>query len=334
MMITDPERGHGPFSTVSLGQSGLHGSRLCLGTMTFGTQMDEGESHRVLDEAFDRGIRFFDTANVYGAGASERILGSWLRGHRDQVVVASKVRYEVAGSAFSVGLSRRAIKEQVEASLNRLEVDCLDILYFHQPDDETAIEESLHAVDDLVREGKVHLLGLSNYASWQVTESIWSAQQHGWVVPRVVQPMYNLLARGIEQELLPCTRHYQLGVVVYNPLAAGLLCGKHRFDLDPDSSGRFEVFPYYRDRYWHRELFNAVERLSDIAGEAGRSLLSLSLQWVLDRPGVSGVLLGVSSLDQLRQNLDAFGDPLSEDVLLACDEVWKGLRGPLPVYNR
>jgi len=302
--------------------------------MTFGGQLDELASHRLLDVAFERGITFFDTANAYNGGASERILGAWLKGRRDRTVVATKVRYQVGTDPWSVGLSRRTVKTEVERSLARLGTDWIDILYLHQPDYETGMEETLRAVEDLIREGKVHVLGVSNFAAWQIVRAHWLAERGGLTPPLVVQPMYNLLSRRIEQELLPCCREFGLGVFVYNPLAAGLLTGKHNYGAGPAKGGRFDVLPYYVDRYWTESLFSAVTRLSVLAASINRSLISMSLTWLLRRPDITGIILGASSLEQLEENLNAFGDPLPEDALRECDAVWNVLRGASPQYNR
>ncbi len=332
-MINDPKTQQGPFGEIFLGKTGLRVSRLCLGTMTFGAQMDTRSSHALLDYALDRGCFFIDTANAYSAGRSEEILGEWLKIHRNRVVVSSKVRYQVGDDPMSVGLSRRTIKTEVENSLRRLKTDFLDILYLHQPDDNTNIEETLRAVDDLVRDGKVHILGVSNFAAWQIVKTHWAADRCNLTPPRVVQPMYNLIARGIEQELLPCCRELQIPAFVYNPLAAGLLTGKHRMKTGI-IDGRFTVFPYYQDRYWNQRAFEAVEALQGIADEHGCSLIGLSFQWLMDRPDVAGIILGASSMEQMKENFDAFGEPLPESANAAIDAVWHDLKGPAPAYNR
>jgi 1-deoxyxylulose-5-phosphate synthase len=333
-MIIDPKVNEGPYGTIFLKHTGVRCSRLCLGTMTFGEQLDQNASHRLLDLAFDRGIFTFDTANAYSGGESERILGNWLKHHRNDVVVSTKVRYQMGDDLMSVGLSRRTIKSEVERSLSRLQTDFIDILYLHQPDDATDIGETLRAVEDLIREGKVHVLGVSNFAAWQIMEAYRVADQLGVTPPTIIQPMYNLLARGIEQELLPCCVSLDLSVYVYNPLAAGILTGKHDMKRGVTSGGRFDVFPYYQDRYWNDGNFQALMELKEIAASNGQSLIGLALNWLLYRPGVSGMILGASSEDQLRENLDVLGDPLPDDVNNRCNEVWQKLKGPSPAYNR
>lgn len=309
-------------------------SRFCLGTMTFGGQVDEAAARSMIDAALEHGINFVDTANVYKFGKSEEILGQALKGRRERVVVASKVGLKMSEAADDTGLSRAAIVKGVEDSLRRLQTDHLDVCYLHQPDYATPLEESLAALDELVRAGKVRYLGASNYASWQVCRLLWLAQQHGWQPVRVIQPMYNLLARGIEAELLPLCSQFGLTTVAYNPLAGGLLTGKHT-PAAPASGSRFEQMPAYRDRYWHNANFQAVADLSEAGQAEGRSLVSLSLAWLLFHTPIDCVLVGASRLPQLQENLAALErGPLGPETLAVCERVWKHLRGPSPQYHR
>jgi aryl-alcohol dehydrogenase-like predicted oxidoreductase len=318
----------------TLPNTDLSVSRVCLGTMTFGAQADEEAATTMVEEALDRGINFLDTANVYAAGRSEEILGRILRGRRDRVILASKVGNKMGDGPTDSGLSRAAIAKAVEDSLRRLQTDRLDLYYFHQPDYATPLEESLEAADRLVRAGKVRYLAVSNYAAWQMCRLLWLADRGGRPAVRVVQPMYNLLARGIEPELLPLCQAFGVGVVVYNPLAGGLLTGKHSAAA-PLAGTRFELMPAYKDRYWHPANFAAVDELTQIAASAGRSLAGLSLAWVLHHTPVDCLIVGASRQEQLRENLDALDrGPLPADAVAACDRVWQELRGPSPKYNR
>jgi len=318
----------------SLGRAGLKVSRLCLGTMTFGEQADEQESARMVDRALEEGINFFDTADMYCGGASEEILGRALRGRRDQVVVATKVFNPMGPGPNDRGLSRRRILRAMDESLRRLGTDHVDLYQLHQPDYTTPLEESLSAMDQLVREGKTRYVGVSNYAAWQVCQAMWICDRRSLAPVVSVQPMYNLLSRGIEQELLPLCREFNLGVMVYNPLAGGLLTGKHSKGASPAASTRFGLKQLYRDRYWHPRLFDATEALRAAADEAGLSMVELSLQWVLARPDITCVILGASSMQQLEENLAVCKGALPEGIARRCDEVWKELRGPIPKYNR
>lgn len=312
----------------------LNVSRLCFGTMTFGKPLDQLGSTRLVDRCIAAGINFFDTANMYQTGVAETMLGEAIKGRRDKLVVASKVRFKVGEEPDQQGLTRKAILRAIDESLRRLQTDYLDIYYLHAPDHATPIEESLETMNLLVQQGKVRYIASSNYASWEVVQMLWRANQHGWAAPYISQPMYNLLARGIEQEYLAMCKQFGVATIVYNPLAGGLLTGKHRKETITPGT-RFDNNKLYQDRYWHEQYFKAVERLRDVARHAGRSLVSLALNWVLDHTASDVAILGASNLQQLNENLEACEEgPLSEQTLDACDQVWQDLRGPLPVYNR
>jgi aryl-alcohol dehydrogenase-like predicted oxidoreductase len=318
-----------------LPQTDLKVSRLSFGTMTFGAQTDEAVAPRMVDGCLDAGINFFDTANIYNQGRAETILGKVLAGRRDRVILATKVRGKMGEGADDSGLSRPALRQALEASLKRLATDYVDVYYLHQPDYDTRIEETLSAMDEAVRAGKVRYPAVSNYAAWQVCEIHWLAEKHGYKPPRISQPMYNLLARGIEEEYLPFCRRFGVGVVPYNPLAGGLLSGKHSRRQGPISGTRFDGNRMYLDRYWHDDYFAAVEELAGIARDAGKTLVELSFQWLLSQPVVDSIILGASRLEQLEENLKACeGAKLDEATLARCDAVWKRLRGITPKYNR
>jgi aryl-alcohol dehydrogenase-like predicted oxidoreductase len=318
----------------TLPHTDLNVSRLCFGTMTFGKPLDQAGSTQLVDRCIEAGINFFDTANMYQVGVAETMLGEAIKGRRDKLVIASKVRFKVGDEPDQQGLTRRAIERAIEESLRRLQTDYLDIYYQHAPDHATPIEETLETMNSLVKQGKVRYLASSNYASWEVVEMLWLAKERGWAAPYISQPMYNLLARGIEQEYLAMCKRFGVSTMVYNPLAGGLLTGKHRQEsITPGT--RFDNNKLYQDRYWHDRYFKAVEQLREIARHAGRSLVSLALNWVLRHTASDVVILGASSLQQLNENLAAAEEgPLDEETLHACDQVWQNLRGPLPVYNR
>lgn len=312
----------------------LNVSRVCLGTMTFGGQVNEPTARQMMDQAFDAGINFVDTANNYTGGASETIVGKCLRGRRNQVVLASKVFNKFGDAPDQCGLSRNAILSAVEDTLQRLRTDYLDIYYFHAPDYSVPLEESLRAMDQLVRDGKVRYVGASNFASWQLTKLHWIAEREGLPTIRIAQPMYNLIARGIEQEFIPACLDLEVGTIAYNPLAGGLLTGKHRSDK-PLAGTRFDINQQYVDRYWQTPNFTAIDRLRRKADKEGVSLVSLALNWLLHHSQVDGLILGATSIDQLQSNLKTLHDgPLPNSLIPACDEVWTQLRGQLPLYNR
>jgi aryl-alcohol dehydrogenase-like predicted oxidoreductase len=302
--------------------------------MTFGKQSDQALSTRIVDRCIDSGIDFFDTANVYSAGVAETMLGHALKGRRSRVVVASKVRFKMGDGPAEEGLSRAAMLKAIDQSLARLQTDYLDLYYLHAPDYQTPIEESLETMDHLVRAGKVRYPAVSNYAAWQVVEMHCISQRNGYQAPHVSQPMYNLLARGVEQEYHDMCRRFGVATVVYNPLAGGLLTGKHQPDR-PIPGTRFEANQLYLDRYWHPAYFQAVDELKSAAERAGRSLVDLALNWLLHHTPTDCVLMGASTVEQLVQNVDAMGKgALPEDVVKTCDEVWNRLRGITPRYNR
>jgi 1-deoxyxylulose-5-phosphate synthase len=318
-----------------LSDTDLKVSRLSFGTMTFGSQADEATSISMVDRCFDAGINFIDTANMYNKGLGEEIVGKALKGRRHQVILASKVRHKMGDAPDDVGLSQAALRKALEASLRRLQTDYLDLYYLHQPDYAVPIEETLMALDEAVRAGKVRHPAISNYAAWQVCEVLWISEKNGYKPPHVSQPMYNLLARGIEEEYLPFCKRFGIAVVPYNPLAGGLLTGKHSQARGPMAGTRFDANDLYLKRYWHADYFAAVEELGAIARDAGRTLVELALQWLLGREQVDSIILGASRPEQLEENLRACGGGRLDDAVVArCDAVWKRLRGITPKYNR
>ncbi len=319
----------------TLPNTGLKVSRISFGTMTFGAQADEAAASRMIDLCFDAGINFIDTANVYNKGLSETIVGKVLKGRRDKVVLASKVRGKMGDGPDESGLSRAAIHKAIDSSLQRLQTDYVDLYYLHQPDYDVPIGETLAAMDELVKAGKVRYPAVSNYAAWQVAEIHCISQKNGYKPPFISQPMYNLLARAIEDEYLPFCKQYGVAVVPYNPLAGGLLTGKQVRESNPVAGSRFDGNKMYLDRYWHDDDFAAVEELRGIARDSGKKLVELALQWVLSQDQVDSVILGASRLEQLEENLKACQEArLTADVLKRCDEVWGRLRGVTPKYNR
>jgi len=313
----------------------LRVSRLSFGTMPLGSQADQTTSTRMVDQCLDAGINFFDTANMYNKGVAESFLGNALADRRQGVILASKVRHRWNDNPEDVGLSRAAIFKALDASLKRLQTDYLDLYYLHQPDYDVPLEETLAAMDEAVRAGKVRYPAVSNYAAWQVCEIVWQCAKSGFRPPYASQPMYNLLARGIEEEYLPFCMRFGVAVIPYNPLAGGLLTGKHTRDSKPEPGSRFDNNPLYLGRYWHVDYFAAVDELKEIARDAGKTLVELSLQWLLSQPQVDSVILGASRPEQLAQNLKACeGGLLDKATLDRCDAVWKRLRGITPKYNR
>jgi aryl-alcohol dehydrogenase-like predicted oxidoreductase len=320
--------------TRTLKHTDLTVSRACFGTMTFGSQADEASSIRMIDRCLDVGVNFIDTANVYNNGLSETIAGKALKGRRNRVILASKVRGKMGDAPDESGLSKRAMLRAIDESLKRLQTDYLDLYYLHQPDYTAPIEETLETMEYLVRTGKVRYPASSNYSGWQVCRMLWLAEKNASKPAWITQPMYNLLARGIEQEYLPMTREFGISTIVYNPLAGGLLTGKQKRGA-PISGTRFDSNDMYLKRYWYDTYFDAVDELLNVARAAGRSPVSFALNWLLHHTAADCVILGASKIEQLEENLKSLDDgPLPDDAIAACDRVWTRLRGVTPQYNR
>lgn len=309
-------------------------SRLSLGTMTFGSQTNEADSLKIMDYAFDRGINLFDTADVYNQGEGERIVGKGLKGRRDNILLATKVRNQMGNNPLDQGLSRRHLLSAVDASLKRLDTGYIDIYYLHAPDYDTGLEETLDTMTGLVRAGKIRYIGVSNYAAWQIADILAVCDKHSLIRPVVTQNVYNLITRGLEDELKPFLKAHNMGMIIYNPIAAGLLAGKHK-PGQPEGNTRFAINRQYYNRYWLGENFNALERLTKIAADRGMTLLQLAYKWCVYHGNVTSVLSGVSRPEQLSQNISAIeGEPLDDVVIAACDGVWLSLVGNRFKYNR
>jgi aryl-alcohol dehydrogenase-like predicted oxidoreductase len=318
----------------NLSGTSLKISALSLGAMMFGGQTSEADSLAIMNYAYDNGINFWDTANVYNQGESERIVGKAMKGRRDRIFLSTKVCGQMGDNPFDKGLSRRSIVSAVDASLNRLNTDYIDLYYMHSPDYETKIEESLETMDSLVKAGKIRYVGVSNFAAWQVADMLAVCDKRGYAAPVISQNVYNVITRGVETELIPFLQAHDLSMAVYNPIAGGLLAGKHK-PGKPAENTRFANNETYYQRYWSDENFAAVEKLTEIAARHGVSILELAMKWCVSRPGVTSVISGVSKLEQIRLNIASLeGAALSEDILEACDDVWRFLVGVRFGYNR
>ncbi len=321
--------------TRRMGRTGLKVTDICLGTMTFGHQCDERTSVAILDRAADKGVQFLDTADVYPvppdpdtAGRSEEIIGRWLKGKRDRFVLATKCRMRVGRGPNDEGLSRKHVLKAVDDSLRRLQTDFIDLYQPHSPDPETPPEETLRALEDVVRQGKVRYLGCSNYPAWQIALALGLSERHGWARFDCVQPRYNLLYREIEGELLPLCRDQGLGVIAYNPLAGGFLSGKYKDPETPPPGTRFtlgKTGELYRERYWQQAQFEAVDHLRRFFQPRGRSLVQVAVAWVLAQPGITSAIVGASRPEQLDDSLAAADVTLSPDELEACNVAWYSL---------
>jgi aryl-alcohol dehydrogenase-like predicted oxidoreductase len=316
--------------SARLGRTGLQVSKLCLGTMTFGLQCDEETSRRILDTAAEGGVNFIDTADVYPLGGTsetvgrtEEIVGRWLTGRRDDYVLATKCVGPTGPRPWDRGASRRHIIAAVDASLRRLGTDYLDLYQLHFYDSNTPIDETLGALDDVVRAGKVRYIGCSNFLAYQLARSVGRSEVLGLARMDSVQPRYNLLFRQIERELLPLCAEEGIGVIPYNPIAGGLLTGKHRREA-VEEGGRFTLGTagqLYQDRYWHDREFDTVDALGPLASKAGVSVTTLAVQWVLAHPVVTSAIVGASRAEQLADSLAAAETPLDADLKADLDEL-------------
>ncbi|MEZ4834918.1 MAG: aldo/keto reductase [Caldilineaceae bacterium] len=291
-----------------LGRTELSVSSIGLGCVTFGREIDEDASFVVMDRALERGITLFDTAEAYAKGSSETVVGRWLadRGVRDQIVLATKV---------SGVLTRDRVISSAEASLQRLQTDVIDLFQVHHFDAKTPLNETLEALDALVKAGKVRYIGCSNYAAWQLCKSLWQQDVHDWARFESVQPNYNLVTRGIEGELLPLCADQAIGVISYSPLGAGFLTGKYRKDGPLPPGTRFDVMPGHQSIYFTDDKFRVMEGLRAASQESDMSMIRLALAWVIGRPGVTSVLVGARSVDHIEQAFEAESTALPSELL-------------------
>ncbi|MDO8309265.1 MAG: aldo/keto reductase [Actinomycetota bacterium] len=321
---------------VQLGTTGMPVSRLALGTATFGGQCDEELSFRILDYAHELGITLLDTADKYplgssfeSAGISEAIVGRWVSSRKASVVIATKVHGPTGPHPWDQGLGRRHIREAVEASLRRLQVDAIDLYQLHRPDPSTPIEETLEVLTDLVREGKVRYVGCSNFLAYQVARALGRSEAKGLVSFASVQPRYNLLFRQHERELMPLCTEAGLGVLPYNLLAGGLLSGKHTRGLPPAASTRFAstgAAELYRERYWNDAAFDAVEQIAVEATDLGLTLPVLAAAWVLHQPVVTSAIVGVTRPEHLDAPYAALQVHLEPSALARLDLITRAFR--------
>ncbi|WEX06665.1 aldo/keto reductase [Rhodococcus sp. RCBS9] len=311
--------------------------KLVLGTMTFGDTVDISGAGSMLDAALGAGISHIDTANGYASGESERMLAKLLHGRRDSVTLATKAGMPHPDAGDNSPLSTEGLRASVEGSLRRLDTDYVDLFYLHQPDRTVTLTETLTTVAELVAEGKIRTLGVSNFAAWQISEINYTADTVGAPRPIVAQQLYNLLARRIEEEYAEFADVTGLTTMVYNPLGGGLLTGRHTFDESP-ADGRFgdsRLASMYKERYWNTQIFDAIAQLTAIAEQSGISLTELALRWLVSKPVAGSLLLGGSKVTHLESNIAAIGrGPLDASTVEECDLVGAALRGPMPNYNR
>jgi aryl-alcohol dehydrogenase-like predicted oxidoreductase len=281
-----------------LGKTGVKVSRVALGTMSFGGDADEGTAGEIWRAARDAGINFIDTADVYNEGRSEEFIGRLMKHERDELVLATKAYFPTGAGANARGASRYHLVRAVEASLRRLQTDRIDLFYLHRFDDATDLGETLRAVEDLVRAGKILYPACSNFAAWQVAHALGVARAEGFAPLVAIQPMYNLVKRTAEIEILPMAQSLGIGVIPYSPTGGGLLTGKYGVDRRPDQ-GRLLDTKMYTTRYGSPELFEIADRFTELAKQLGHAPATLAIAWVASHPGVTSVLVGGRNLDQL-----------------------------------
>lgn len=312
-----------------LGRTGLKVATICLGTMQFGWSTDEGEAHKVMTRAVELGCNFIDTADVYSAwvegnpgGVSETIIGNWLQREsvpRDNIIIATKLRSAMSSDVNDQGLSRHHVLNGVENSLRRLQTDHIDLLQMHWYDEATPIAETLRALDDLIRAGKVRYIGVSNYPAWRLMKALWTSDVHGYARFDSLQPHYNLVHRAeFERELQPLCLDQGLGVIPYSPLAGGFLTGKYRRGEPlPDSDRASGI----KRKYMNDRGFSAVEKLEEIAANHEGSVAQIAIAWVLANPAVSAAIIGANSVSQLEDTMRGAEISLDSDEKEALDAV-------------
>ncbi|SHM39394.1 aldo/keto reductase [Gracilibacillus kekensis] len=310
-----------------LGKTGLRVSELCLGTMTLGRETSESDSFKILDYYKEKGGNFLDTADVYTRGASEEIVGNWLKGQRrDDFVLATKVRFPMGDGPNDIGLSRKHIMAGIKESLHRLKTDYIDLYQVHAWDPRTPLEETLSTLNDLVREGLVRYIGASNFKGWQLQKAIDVSKQNGWESFSCLQPQYNLLTRATEWELIEVCENEGLGVIPWSPLRGGWLSGKFTRDLsqppentriaEADKKGYQETWDMYNNEFtWH-----LIDELIEVAQQAGKTPAQTAINWLLQKRGVTAPIIGARNLEQLEANLGAAGWSLTDEQMKRLDK--------------
>ena len=318
-----------------LGRTGVRVSPLCLGTMLYGQSVAEAESIDMIDRAISSGINFIDMANVYGGGETEKIVGAALRklGCRERIVVATKVYWKTGEDDPNAGgNSRRHIIAECERSLQRLQTDYIDLYQLHRADRHVAIDETLRALDDLIRDGKVRYIGTSTFPSWQIVESLWAAKELGLNRFVCEQPVYNLLDRTVEREHLPMALTFGLGIIPWSPLAGGLLTGKYTREGGP-GEGRWSAGSDFTGRKMIPAAFEVIEVLCQLADEKGCTPGQLALSWCARQPGVTAPIIGARTMEQLSDNLGALEVDISDEDCRRLDEVAPPQGVTVPFYD-
>ncbi|MBN1287830.1 MAG: aldo/keto reductase [Anaerolineae bacterium] len=327
----------------SLGRTGVQVSKLCLGCMNFGSPTPETESMDIIDRALDAGVNFLDTANVYGRGASETVVGKALRrnGKRDKIVLATKVHGTMADDEpLAYGNNRRHIIEQCEASLKRLQTDHIDLYQIHRPQSDTPIDETLRALDDLIRAGKVRYVGTSTFAAWQVMESLWVSRELGLNRFICEQPPYHLLDRSIERELVPLAKTYGIAIIPWSPLARGFLTGKYKRGADIPEDSRFSrdlkisrPFMERTRQHFSDMAYGVLDVVQELAQEKGCTPGQVALAWCAGQPGITSPIIGPRTMAHLEDNLGALAVAITDEDRARLDEVAPPEQAIVPYYT-
>ncbi len=304
-----------------LGASGLEVSETGIGTNNFGGRLDEGKSAAVVHAALNQGINLFDTANIYSHGVSEEYLGNALSDRRSSALIATKFGMYWEDGPHGMGGSRKHIMDSLEGSLRRLRTDYVDLYQIHRQDPETPIDETLRALDDAVRQGKIRYIGCSNFDSWRIADAAWVSEHYGFTRFVSAQPEYSMLVRDIEAEILPACEHFGLGVLPYFPLAHGLLTGKYRRGEDVPEGTRLALTPAAQERRLTDQNFDVLDRLQAFVSSRDRTLVELAFAWLLGHQSVSSVIAGASNPDQVAQNAAAAEWVLTPDEMSELDEL-------------
>ena len=297
----------------NLGKTGVKVSSLCMGTMSFGGKADKSASKAIFNKCLEAGVNFFDSANVYNDGESEKILGECIQGHRDELIITSKVYLPTGDNINDQGLSRYHITKEINKSLKRLKTEYLDIYFLHKFDHETAIENTLKTLDDMVRQGKVLYIGASNWAAWQIEKALGISREKVLERFEIIQPMYSLVKRQAEVEIFPMALEEELSVITYSPLGGGLLTGKYDFSKTPDT-GRFAEKEKYQTRYKEKHYYETAERFIEFAKENGFHPVSLAIAWVQSHPAVTAPIIGANSVRQLEDSLNSINIDMTKEL--------------------
>lgn len=300
-----------------LGNSGIQVSELCFGTMTFGDAADEKESAKLYNACRNAGINFFDCANIYVKGRSEEILGDLIAGHRDEIVLTTKFFFPMSDDPNARGGSRRNITLSLEDSLRRLKTDYIDLYFMHRFDPHVPLEETLRALDDMVKAGKILHIGASNYAAWQVAKALGVSAANGWARFECLQPMYNLLKKNIETELLPMAQSENVAVIPYNPLGGGMLTGKYGLKKDGSITGRLNDSAMYNKRYGNDDMLEVADRFVALAKDWGHDPVALAVAWVSAHPAVTSPILGARNVAQLQGSLASIDIDMTPELYQA-----------------